>query len=469
MSAFLGRRAVDASLTASLVFVSIGSGLFLPLSLVFFVELTDIPLSLLGVLVGFAGFTSVPVPVVAGRLADRYGARRLVIAAQVIQALAYLGYAVARDPLSVFAVTAIMSIGGRLFWSTIFAALADHAEGGRRRQHWFALANIARTAGIATGGIITGIALTIPGTRVYIVLALLAAACLAASVPLMLPAARSCTHARTPGASQMQGTVLRDGRFLGLLATNVVFAISTLLLGLTVPVIIKTALDGPGSLSSVVLVGNALLIAGFGIIGARQAARRNPFAVLRTSAVAWAAGCAALAAAASSVLPLAVALLMAAVLAFSFAEILHAPTSVAIVSSMAPETRRGDYLAVWQYSFMAAEIGGPILFGTLFTLHHSAPFLVVLALNLAAIPGLWILAGRRRAAAVTWSGSRLVRSRPAADRGARRDGGAGRTSAPGEEVVSVSHRLRVASRWGRGQSAHDPAPGPARAEPPPVH
>ncbi len=51
--------------------------MFLPLSLVFFVEFTDIRLSMLGVLVGIAGFTSVPVPAVAGRSADRYGARRL--------------------------------------------------------------------------------------------------------------------------------------------------------------------------------------------------------------------------------------------------------------------------------------------------------------------------------------------------------------------------------------------------------
>lgn len=403
MYAHLGRRAVDASLTASLVFVSIGSGLFLPLSLVFFVELTDIRLSLLGVLVGLAGFTSVPVPVVAGRLADRYGAGRFVLAAQGLQALAFAGYAFARDPLSVFAVAAVMSIGGRLFWSTIFAALADHAESGPRQQHWFALANIARTVGIATGGIITGIALTIPGTRVYLVLAFLAGGCLASSVLLMLPVARA--RAQTPGVPQTQGTAMRDGRLLALLSTNVVFAISTLMLGLTVPVIIKTALKGPGWLSSFVLVGNALLIAGFGILGARQASRRDAFAVLRTAALAWAVGCALLAFAASSSLPLAAAVLLAAAVAFSFAEILHAPTSVAIVSNLAPEAQRGDYLAVWQYSFMAAEIGGPILFGTLFTIHHSAPFLVVLALNLVTLPALRILDWRRNEVAMKPAGS----------------------------------------------------------------
>lgn len=395
MSVHSGRRAIDASLLASLVFVSIGSGLFLPLSLVFFVELTSIPLGLLGVLVGLAGFTSVPVPAVAGRLAGRYGARRVVVAAQAVEAVAYLGYVLAKGPLAVFAVTAVMSVGSRLFWSAIFAALADHAEDRRRQQHWYALANIARTAGIAAGGIITGAALTIPGTRVYIVLAFLAAGCLAASAVLVLPVARSRTRTRAAAVATAQGAVLRDGRFLGLLASNVVFALSTLLLGLTVPVIIKTALSGPGWLSSVMLVGNALLIAGFGIAGARRAGRREPFAVLRAAAVAWAAGCALLALAASLALPLAAGVLVAAVLAFSFAEILHAPTSVALVASLAPEPRRGDYLAVWQYSFMAAEIAGPVLFTTLFTVRHGAPFLAVLALNLTVIPALRIL-GRRR-------------------------------------------------------------------------
>ncbi|MET7375286.1 MFS transporter [Micromonospora arida] len=411
MSAHSGRRAIDASLFTSLVLVSIGSGLFLPLSLVFFVELTNIRLGVLGVLVGLAGFVSVPVPAIAGRLADRYGARRLVVVAPGIQAIAYLGYVFARDPLSVFAVTAVMSIGGRLFWSTIFATLADHAEDGPRQQHWFALANIARTAGIATGGIITGIALTIPGTRVYVVLALLAAGCLAAAVLLILPIARSQQARRHAAATHTQGTVLRDGRFLGLLATNIVFAIATFLLGLAVPVVVKEALDGPGWLSSAVLVGNALFISSFGVFGARQAARREPFTVLRIAAVAWAAGCALLAGAALSTLPLATAILAGAAFAFSFAEILHAPTSVAIASSMAPDAKRGDYLAVWQYSFMAAEIGGPILFGTLFTLHHSAPFLVVLALNLAVIPALWGLGRSRRSTAPDASTPRSTTTR----------------------------------------------------------
>lgn len=397
MSVLLGRRARDASLTASLVFVSIATGLFLPLSLVFFTELTVIPLSVVGVIVGLSGLASVPVPAMAGRLADRYGAIRLVMVAQTIQAVAFAGYVFARDSLSVFVVTALMSIGGRLFWSTIFAAVADHASADARQQHWFAITNIARTAGLAAGGVITGIVLTVPGTTVYIMLADAAALCLAASAVLMLPAAawqsltRSSTPQSLPSQSPSPDSVLRDARFLGLLTTNTVFAISTLLLGLTIPVVVHDALNGPGWLSSVVLVGNALIISSLGIVGARRAARHRPFSVLRMAATCWAAGCALLAIAASTALPVAMAILAAAVFAFSFAEIRHAPTSVAIVSSMAATSRRGDFLAVWQYSFMAAEIICPILFGTLFTVQHAAPFLVVLALNLVALAALTLL------------------------------------------------------------------------------
>lgn len=54
---------------------------------------------------------------------------------------------------------------------------------------------------------------------------------------------------------------------------------------------------------------------------------------------------------------------------------------------------------------MAAEIGGSILFGTLFTIHHSAPFLVVLALNLVTIPALRMLDRQRNDVAMEPAGS----------------------------------------------------------------
>lgn len=400
MSVLVRSRWIDAALVTSLVLVSLGSGLFLPLSLVFFTALTDIPLGLLGAIVAAAGLLTLPVPFASGRLVDRFGALRFVIIGQLLQGAAYVGFVFARDPLAVFLVSALMAAGGRLFWSTIFAALADHAEGAdeTHRGRWFAIANIARTSGIAAGGLITGIALSFPGTATYLALAVIAAACFAASSVFMMPVWRSLPPRSTPPArtEDRRESALGDRRFVALLTINSVFAISTLLLGLTIPTLVKDALSGPGWLTSALLVGNAILVASLGVLGARRAADHSPFRVLTVAALIWASGCVLLALAAAVALPIAAVPLGLAVIGFSIAEILHAPTSVALVSDLAPNAHRGQYLAVFQYSFIAAEIVGPVLFTGLFVANHSSPFLVVLVLNLAVTPALMIMGKRRR-------------------------------------------------------------------------
>ena len=62
-------------LVAALTVDSIGNGLFAPLSLVYFVRLTDVPLPLVGVLLTVANLVALPLPVWAGALADRFGPR----------------------------------------------------------------------------------------------------------------------------------------------------------------------------------------------------------------------------------------------------------------------------------------------------------------------------------------------------------------------------------------------------------
>jgi hypothetical protein len=53
-------------LVAALTVDSIGNGLFAPLSLVYFVRLTDVPLPLVGVLLTAANLVALPLPVWAG-------------------------------------------------------------------------------------------------------------------------------------------------------------------------------------------------------------------------------------------------------------------------------------------------------------------------------------------------------------------------------------------------------------------
>jgi MFS family permease len=79
-------------------------------------------------------------------------------------------------------------------------------------------------------------------------------------------------------------------------------------------------------------------------------------------------------------LPLAVAaaVLLIGVALLSVAEILHAPSSAALVDELA-RGARGRYLAVFQYSFVVAELVGPIMFTALFGVTAALPFAVVAA------------------------------------------------------------------------------------------
>lgn len=374
-----------AALVTALAVAATGSGLFLPLSLVFFLDLTDIPLALLGVLIGAAGVVTVPIPVVAGWLTDRIPATVVVAAALAVQATAYLGFTVAREPLAVLAVSVLMSLGSRLYWSTVFTSITDVAEsvGSTRTEPWFAAANIARTLGIGVGGLVAGAAISLGDVTTYLAIAFAASGCfaLAALVVLVfLPLAR-VRHDRAAGGYRQ---LLRDRTFLGFTAVNAVFAVSTMFLGLSLPTVVREVLDAEGWVTSALLVANAVLIAVLGAPGSRFTMRHPAPRVLVAGALIWAAGCLALAL--GTHLPLGLALVAFAVgtVLFSGSEIAHAPTSMAYVTVLAPPASRGRYLSVFQLSFVAAEFAAPILFTSLFVVDAALPFAAVAVLNVLA-------------------------------------------------------------------------------------
>lgn len=391
----------ETALVVALSAGSVAGGLFLPLSLVYFTVLTDIPLTVLGGLVTLAGVVTLPLPVMAGWLIDRHGAHRLVIAAQALQAGAYLAFVVVREPTGVFLAAAAMAVGSRLFWSSVFAFVADYADtaASRTLESWFATVNVTRTVGIVSGGLISGFVVSTGDARAYVGVAWAAAGFAAASaVALLRVRVRPRRRTDRPNGSPAgYAVLLRDRRFAWLLVTNVVFALSTLALGLTLPTLVRSALDGPGWLTSALLVTNAAAVAVLGRRGGVLAARLPSQTVLRAAGLVWAAAFCVTAIGATQSLRAAASLLLLAVLLLSVAEVLHAPTSASLVNAMAGQERRGRYLAVFQYSFVGAELIGPLLFTSLFDVGHALPFLALAALNLLTVPA---LAATRRVTAV---------------------------------------------------------------------
>ncbi|GAA1827488.1 MFS transporter [Agromyces salentinus] len=392
------------ALVLALGSASLAGGLFLPLSLVYFTVLTDIDLAPLGGLVALAGLVTLPLPVLAGWLVDRIGPRPVVVAAMLLQALGYLLCVFVREPVGVFAASAALACGSRLFWSSVFALVVEAAaaEGDPGPEEWFARVNVIRTVGIIAGGLIAGLVISTDRPGLLVGLATAAAvACAAAGLILRVGHARSAGRpagwipVASTGSRPGYRAVLSDARFLGFLALNSVFALSTLFAGLSFPTLVRSGLGAPGWLTSSLLVGNAVLVAALGAWGGRLATRNEPFSVLRAAAALWAAAYLAVALGAAGGLVLAILALVTAVVLLSGAEILHAPASTALVSAMADPRVRGRYLAVFQYSFVAAELIAPVLFAALFVVSEPLPFLIVAGANVVALAGLLALrAGR---------------------------------------------------------------------------
>jgi Na+/melibiose symporter-like transporter len=66
----------------------LGSGLLLPVSLLYFTNVTGLRLSTVGPLLSIAALASLPVPVIVGHVADRTRPLDRVLAAQVLQGAA---------------------------------------------------------------------------------------------------------------------------------------------------------------------------------------------------------------------------------------------------------------------------------------------------------------------------------------------------------------------------------------------
>lgn len=388
-----------AVLIGALVVDSVGNGLFLPLSLVFFTKLTDVPLALLGVLLSVANAITLPIPVWVGVLADRLGALPLVIGSQLLQASGYAAYGWVSGPVGIFVSATLVAVGVRFFWSAVFTAIADYADAGAStvsKDSWYAWANMARTAGLGLGGLVTGIAITDGREVVYRTIACAAASCfMAAALTIALfvrvPRLRHDTPLPdSPGYRRL----LRDRPFIGLIGVNTVYAMSSMMLALAMPTFVLSGLRGPAWLTPALLVGNTVVMS---VLAAPIVARLMPHRRTRSimlAAALWAAWSLLLATLVPGHPGWVVPVLIGATVLFTLAEVIHAPVSMALAASAAPAPIRGRYLATFQYSFTLGGIIAPAFFTVLFEFHRSAPWVTLGLVNAASIAAMLFLERR---------------------------------------------------------------------------
>jgi MFS family permease len=380
---------------AALTVDALGTGMFVPLSLLFFARVPKIDLATAGVLLSVAAAASLPVPALTGHLVDRFGPKPVVVGAHLLQAAGFACYLAVSGPVTLLLAAVAVMCGQRMFWSSVFSLVAEIAgrQPGRAPERWFALVGMAQTAGLGVGGLVSGTLLNV-GTESVFRLAVLGNAASSLVAGLLVLLVRDTGEHRAGQSGGGYRVLLADRPYLGLIATNTIFALCGMFLSLAMPVYVADALSAPVWIVGPLVAGNTILLALGQTTAVRLVRGLARTRVLVISAVLWAvwgvASALALAVPAGVLVPY----LAVSTLCFTAAVMLHAPVSTALASEAAPAGQRGRYLAVYQYSFAVATVVAPGFFSMLFTAGRPLPFVALSVLALLGAAAVLVLERR---------------------------------------------------------------------------
>jgi hypothetical protein len=365
-----------------------GSGLFLPLALVYVTRDAGIPLATAGPVISLGTLAGLAAPPVAGRLTDRIGPRPVVVAAELLQALGALTYLVARSVPAVLAAAVLLAAGQQLFYSSLFALISDvSADGPRDRP--FTVANMVRSACFGLGGLVVGGLLTSAGPAAYRIAVAGDAASFAACAVLL----SACVRVPAPPGAE-PGTAAAgphrlwsDRPFLALIVIAALMALTTDFFLAGVPVFVLVRLHGPAWLPGILLALVTALGSVGGTVALRATRHLSRITTLQVAAALYVLWCAA------SLIAIAVprgwraGVLLAATLVLACGLMVCGSRGVALAEATAPPRARGRYLAAYQYAFTTAGIVAPALVA-LYSVALWLPWLLVAACSAAAIAAL---------------------------------------------------------------------------------
>lgn len=404
---------------------SLGSGIFLPFAVLCATALAHISIAMTGIILSLCAACALPAAPIAGALADRLGAQRVIVGAQLLLATGFAGYLVIATPLALFACGFAVAVGSQAYFATNPAFVARLSPPDQRAR-WYALLGACRSAGLGVGAAFSALLLTLASSAGYRLIAVanalsfLVAACLIARVtmpPVSASESERAPHTAAPVRSVRSGArfwrdwraskalggyqlVLRDGPFLGFTATNVGFSLIVLSFSVALPVYLVGALRLPLWAPGVVFGLNTALVVVAQTTIARWCERYR-----RTQALAFSAGMFALALVLLSGLahlphPPRGALglsgwmlpgLIVATVVYTAAVLVMAPQKNALVADAAPDALRGRYVAFYHLSWAVASTVGPAALTALLALDSNWLWLSLIGVALVILLALWRL------------------------------------------------------------------------------
>ncbi|WP_243060313.1 MFS transporter [Nocardioides sp. SR21] len=370
---FVGAIAIDA----------IGSGVFLPVSMLYFLATTDLTLVQVGAAISIASAIAIPAGPMLGGLVDRLGAKQILLAGNLMQFAGFLAYLVTDSFAGLVLWTVVVSVGRTAFWGSygnIVAAISQPGE----REKWFGFLGAMRNVGFAVGGLVSGLAITIgtPAAYYSVVGANAASYAVAFLLLLAVPATRPTEHRSQAGA---WGIVLRDRPYWLLWLGQFAYSSAMMVLNIAIPVYAVTVLDLPGWVVGAAFTLNTVMCGlGQGLV-VRGLTGYRRWRVLVLANVVFVASFVVLLGASAFSVGLAAVLVLVGTVVYTVGEMLGGPVLSALGAEAAPDHLRGRYLSLMQLAWTITGAIAPVAFAWMLA-HDSWSIWVALGvINLAGV------------------------------------------------------------------------------------
>ena len=376
---------------------TVGSGLFMPIALLYFLATTDLTLVQVGSAMSLSALVTLPAAFVVGTLVDQLGGRRMMLLGNLLQAVGMTAYLWTESFWAVVAWTILVNLGRQAFWGSFGNVVTAITRPGER-ELWFGFLQALRNLGYAVGGLLAGAALQVGTDSALHAVVVANAVTFVLAFVLLLDVPDHRSHVAHDAPAEGWGVVLRDRAYLRLVLGQLTYAAGVMVLNYALPVYAAETLDLPGWVVGAVFTLNTVLVGlGQGLV-VRWMTGRVRARMMALAQVFFVASYALFVLAGALPVWVAVAAMLVGAAVYTTGELVGGPVYSATSAEAAPDHLRGRYLGLVQLTWGIAGAVTPVAYT--FLLDHGRL-------------SLWAVLGALAVGAAVYAGS-LPRTLPAA-------------------------------------------------------
>jgi MFS family permease len=352
---------------SALAIDALGSGIWMPLSMLYFLHQTSLTLVQLGLAMTIANTLAIGVVPFLGSLVDRVGPKAIMQAGNAGAAVAFVLYPFAHSLVAVTALVFCATVTRQAFWSALGPMVTQITRPGER-ELWFGFLQAMRNAGYGVGGVLSAVALTVGSGAAYQSVVLANAASYLLALGLMLGVAGGGRAGSAADAAERAvgwWVAFADRRYRTLIVVIFCYAMTGMTLNVSMPVYFVDSLGLPGWIPGTVFVINTVMIGvGQGLV-VRAMTGSTRRRVLHTAVAFTAASYLMLYVAHALSVTTGVVVVLVAAFVYTLGEMTAGPVLAALSAETPPPDQRGRYMAATQLAWGAAGAVSPLLYSAL--------------------------------------------------------------------------------------------------------